>query len=183
MNKSSDKQSSRYFENKDALYLAAVSKGDMQTAERIVNETARDAGYAIMAWHGSQSARFTEFDSRMIGATMGKKPKDQGFWFSSEQSVAEEFSAMNPTRPKGWVKKFYLKFNNLAVWNRETELQGPAVIRARKQGADGVLFKDVWDGMTVKHDQYLVFSATQIKPAEIVLVDKKGKLVPLSQRF
>lgn len=90
---------------------------------------------------------------------------------------------MNTTKPEGWVKKFYLKFNRLATWDKERELQGPAVVCARQEGADGVLFQNVWDGMATIYNQYLVFSPTQVKSADPVVYDYHGNIIPLSKRF
>jgi len=47
---------------RDAEYLAAVERGDMETAQRIVDEAAKRAGYNVgPVWHGNKE-RKTEFE-------------------------------------------------------------------------------------------------------------------------
>ena len=45
----------------DQAYLSAVENGDMETAQRMVDEAAKKAGYAIDGYHGSHE-KFTVFD-------------------------------------------------------------------------------------------------------------------------
>lgn len=48
----------------DAAYLAAVERGDLETAQRMVDEAAKKAGYNIgPMWHGTRTGMFTEFTS------------------------------------------------------------------------------------------------------------------------
>ena len=46
----------------DAEYLSAVESGDMETAQRMVDEAARAAGYTDKLYHGTRQFGFTEFD-------------------------------------------------------------------------------------------------------------------------
>ncbi|MGI5873141.1 MAG: hypothetical protein ACOX8R_00560 [Bacillota bacterium] len=39
--------------SRDAAYMAAVEEGDMETAQRLVDEAARAAGYTVKAYHGT----------------------------------------------------------------------------------------------------------------------------------
>ena len=45
----------------DAAYLSAVNSGDMETAQRMVDEAAKDAGYTVRAYHGTPNGTFTVF--------------------------------------------------------------------------------------------------------------------------
>ncbi len=91
----------------DQEYLAAVEKGDIETAQKMVDEAAKKAGYTIKAYHGTKND-FTEFDKNKIGsgvtlfASQGK-----GFYFTARESVAEKYSR------GGRVLSSYLKANNL----------------------------------------------------------------------
>lgn len=59
-------------ENKaDAEYMSAVENGDMQTAQRLVDEAAKEAGYDYHLYHGT-NADFTKFDLRKHGGKNGK---------------------------------------------------------------------------------------------------------------
>lgn len=47
----------------DAVYLDAVNRGDMKTAQAMVDEAAKRAGYAVNAFHGTNAFGFTEVDT------------------------------------------------------------------------------------------------------------------------
>ena len=48
---------------RDSKYLSAVERGDMKTAQRMVDEAAKAAGYTVKAYHGTPSTVFTKFDN------------------------------------------------------------------------------------------------------------------------
>ena len=49
----------------DADYMDAINRGDMETAQRMVDEAAKKAGYTEKAYHGTSSFGFTKFDPAM----------------------------------------------------------------------------------------------------------------------
>ena len=51
----------------DEAYLSAVESGDMETAQRMVDEAAERAGYTTRAYHQTEN-EFTEFDTHHKGA-------------------------------------------------------------------------------------------------------------------
>ena len=55
---------------RDADYLAAVERGDMETAQRMVDEAAEKAGYNVIGYHGTD-ASFNEFKYGDIGYHIG----------------------------------------------------------------------------------------------------------------
>ena len=67
----------------DEAYLSAVERGNMETAQRMVDEAAKAAGYTIKTYHGT-NAEFTVFDARKsrVGA-FGK-----GFYLSPSKANA-----------------------------------------------------------------------------------------------
>lgn len=75
----SDEPDTRYRTDaaaQDAEYLAAVERGDMTTAQKMVDEAARKARYTVAAAHGTDvDAAFTVFKQR---------PSDIGIHFGSE---------------------------------------------------------------------------------------------------
>ena len=88
----------------DADYLAAVDRGDMETAQRMVDEAAKRAGYDIEAYHGSDEWQndkddFVEFNQQYTAF---------GYYFAPDERAAEYYA------PKGVVKKIYLKIPKLA---------------------------------------------------------------------
>jgi hypothetical protein len=84
-------------EKTDAEYLDAVNKGDMETAERMVREAAKAAGYTDKAYHGTPIGGFTSFDRDMIGSnsSIGRGR----FSFTSDKSTADIYANKNNTAP------------------------------------------------------------------------------------
>ena len=73
---------------KDTEYLAAVKRGDMETAQRMVDEAAEKAGYTIKAYHGTRADFFT-FDKDRVGK--GTDQYGAGFYFASQKEAAKHY--------------------------------------------------------------------------------------------
>ena len=79
-------------ETPDTAYLAAVERGDMVTAQKMVDEAAKEAGYTVKAHHGTR-AEFTVFSKDAIGsgatlfASQGK-----GFYFAADKATATKYA-------------------------------------------------------------------------------------------
>ena len=76
----------------DTEYLAAVERGDMETAQRMVDEAARAAGYDVRAYHGTSDYGFTVFDSSKLGGKTGAASAKRAFFFTSRRDVAESYT-------------------------------------------------------------------------------------------
>jgi hypothetical protein len=75
----------------DTDYLSAVKKGDTVTAQRMVDEAAKAAGYTIgPVYHGTPTGGFNVFDKRMRGETSGVSR--QAFSFTTDKKAAENYS-------------------------------------------------------------------------------------------
>lgn len=115
----------------DADYMAAVEAGDMDSAQRMVDEAAKKAGYDIgPVWHGT-TAEFTKFDRN----TVGQKDSGmlgEGFYFSTNEETAswygnmatfpknffdQDFRNKSPffSRGKSRIGRFFLRGNILNV--------------------------------------------------------------------
>jgi len=58
------------YSDRDTIYMEAVNNGDMETAQRMVDEVAKSSGYNTpKLYHGSGTFGFTKFRSGMIYAT------------------------------------------------------------------------------------------------------------------
>ena len=66
----------------DATYMAAVERGDTETAQRMVDAVAKVAGLTGTLYHGTDGATFTRF----------KKTDDVGFFFTSSKKVARSYA-------------------------------------------------------------------------------------------
>jgi hypothetical protein len=73
----------------DADYMAAVERGDMETAQRMVDEAARTAGYETKAFHGSPERDITEFTTQRTAI---------GFYFSPDENTAEFYTGRDGGR-------------------------------------------------------------------------------------
>jgi len=144
----------------DEEYLKAVESEDMDTAQKMVDEAAKSAGYNIgPAYHGTY-AEFTEFD--------GQYSPDGVHWFSLDKDKISggEAGIGVPT----YIGKYYLKAKKVAGWDEYEKLSTGQIY---EMGFDAILLDD----------DYVVFDANQIKSAEPVTHDDAGNVIPLSKRF
>ena len=155
----------------DADYLAAVERGDMETAQRMVIEAAKLAmpntqmvdedGNPMVMIHNTASGDFTVFDpSRSISP-------NGAMWFANEkgQELVGGFD-----RGERDVRAFL----NITNPNREGM---DAAGYALEEGYDGVIVEQ--DGAAVG----VVYNPSQIKSADPVTYDDSGNVIPLSERF
>lgn len=194
----------------DAPYLAAVERGEMGEAQRMVDEAAEKAGYIYgKVYHGTPNKEFTEF-------------KDGFVFFTSNKDTADEYQnpgQMWATRyDKGRTIGAYIKLDNPLILdnsysdyrNEHTPWQEwkPTVYgrvpdnamnaqevaeRAKELGYDGVIIRNDKDTKWADSDKYLkkrgrgdtviAFSAEQIKSSDPITYDDQGRVIPLSERF
>jgi hypothetical protein len=155
----------------DQDYLAAVERGDVETAQRMVDEAARAAGYNQSGWHGSSSNEpFTVFRTdntpttgwRGLGAYFGAEEQSSGFGSNN-------------------LRKFYLKLDNTldtTFSDLMDRFDDPIEARQtlQREGYDSVSSDPVAGAIAV-------FEPNQIKSADPVTRDDQGNVIPLSQRF
>ena len=72
----------------DAEYDKAVKSGDTETAQRLVDEAAKNAGYTVKAYHGTKS-NFNVFDANRTGENYsGWSATGKSFDFSKDEHSA-----------------------------------------------------------------------------------------------
>nr|DAX06290.1 MAG TPA: chromosome segregation ATPase [Caudoviricetes sp.] len=196
---------------RDAEYLSAVKRGDLETARSMVNEAAEDAEYDITAYHVSMNGAFNVFDRNRLGENTVDYADDAataataylGFWFS-------DHDVSKPTRSYGMIpgdaRQFRLKAEILypiALQTLHDELlneyisedaieqysagEYSAIREAAEEYAAelqrrGYSGLEVWDS-ELGGTSYVMFDPEQIKSAEPVVYDDNGKVIPLSERF
>lgn len=84
---SKTKISQEKFSDRDTAYMDAVNRGDMETAQRLVDEVAKANGYIISGYHGTD-IRFTIFDREK---TSTSNDFGKGFYFTSSQVEAQKY--------------------------------------------------------------------------------------------
>ena len=102
----------------DADYLSAVERGDMETAQRMVDKAAKKAGYTIKAFHGTPDKAFTSFDYKKIGSNTDAGIFGHGFYFTTDENTAKIYAT-----EKGNTMPVFLKVNKAwwAVAHRDIE--------------------------------------------------------------
>lgn len=73
----------------DSDYISAVERGDTDSAQKMVYEAARNAGYTIKAYHGTPNTEFTVFDKDRLGK--GNDQYGAGFYFASDKEGASHY--------------------------------------------------------------------------------------------
>jgi len=170
----------------DEKYMDAVERGDMATAQRMVDEAARAAGYATKGYHAT-AAKFKKFEYGHVETSMLAKQEfmqgkmdERGFFFYPQRESAEK-----------WMEALKRKFPNSEPTILEVylKMQKPAPNFYYTEGSGG------WEGLREemkKRDfdsvddylgEYVVFDPEQIKLADPVTYDESGNVVPLSRRF
>jgi len=189
----------------DTDYTAAVERGDMEAAQRMVDEAASAQGYTVEAFHGTPEGGFTEFNE-----------SPSGLFFTNKPSVAQGYTYFrNP-----WLSPS----NNAAVYRTRLRMQNPLVIDAGgarnnniqfpgreyqrtvfgrlpegavsveeaarlafESGYDGIIINNVMDSVSVddktRSTVYVVPAKEQAKLADPVTYDEQGNVIPLSRRF
>ena len=174
---------------RDSDYLKAVRNGDMETAQKMVDEVAKEAGYTIKAYHGTD-AKFTVFDSskkRTKVLNFGK-----GFYFGTNKDKAKMYSEtgniidayLSMKKPYEIFSYRLDKFDLDRLSNEFSEKVTIDNIQEvlKKNGYDGIIARS-YNGTTNPISQYVVFNPNQIKSAEPVVYDDDGNVIPLSKRF
>ena len=147
----------------DRAYLAAVKAGDMKTAQRMVDEAAKKAGYEIQGWHGS-TADFTEFKIKHAAMFAAQKEKAAKYG-----DIVRRFYLKSEAPAKGVsfqrVQGMPYDFGGIATW-------------AKQKGKDSASIR-----YKSKDGEIAIFSSSQIKSADPVTYDESGNVIPLSKRF
>lgn len=169
----------------DAEYLAAVQRGDMETARRLVDEAARAAGYTVAGWHGSRGWGFSVFKTGSEGGVhfgtlpqaemRGGRGNARRFWLKMESTARLRDRGQFKAIPRGRDSAIYLnRYEGISV---ETVESIPGAVLDRL--TDAQFKKRVPEAA----DSQLVKYAWQIKSADPITYDDNGQVIPLSQRF
>ena len=103
----------------DTEYLSAVDRGDMETAQKMVDEAAKKAGYPVKAYHGSRNI-FTVFDEAKRGSNT-KTETSKRWFFAADEKTANSYY------PYGTLKEIYKQ-------NPNWEWANPEKLKDSKRG-------------------------------------------------
>ena len=189
----------------DRAYLDAVENGDMETAQRMVDEAAKKAGYDVKAYHGTPNSDFTQFDYKKIGSNTDSGIFGRGFYFTTHKDTADVYATeIGTTMPvylqsnnPWWAVAFRdvqevadkLGMEKSALTTRGYGGKGKIVTPSMSQAGQfsAHLQEHGYDSVVVQHGknnyEIVVFDSNQIKSADPVTYDDNGNVIPLSQRF
>jgi hypothetical protein len=197
----------------DADYLAAVERGDMETAQRMVDEAAKASGLTEEVWRGDSRFNITEYAAR--------RRNEPGIFTTYDERVAKDYAA------DGDVRRFYVGGKTLDLASRSREAVAWIQEWAKESGYDfidratgfeadpveeyfaggmwdfegngtGARWKDIqrtaraqgYDIVRLRDSHYsqpmtsvVVLNENKIKLADPVTRDEAGNVVPLSRRF
>ena len=106
----------------DMEYLAAVKAGDEASAQKMVDEAARAAGYNIKGWHGSDDDGFTVFRDD-VGHQHDAGFYGTGFYFT----FGGDWSRAEAGTYGRKVRTFYLKAKNPFVFGDLLKYNGASI--------------------------------------------------------
>ena len=176
--KPGDQKSSR---PSDTAYMDAVERGDLETAQKMVDEVAKEAmkntkildedGNLLVVYHGTDQA-FTVFDRAKSRANMDI----QGNFFSPWEIDAAGYGPN--------VRKYFLNITNPA----DESIGYRSLNKFKGQNNAGVKAREYleslgYDGVNNENEEYIAFYPSQIKSADPVTYDDQGNVIPLSERF
>ncbi len=194
---------------RDEDYMAVVERGDMETAQRMVDEAAKAAGYTMKVYHGTPTGGFTVFRGWSY-FTENKAYADR-YNHASASSIRGNYETttpqtyelyMNPgnvfdTR-KARAKKLYNEArmeygmgeltetdSGLPDWTNGGDLVD--FIEERELDYDTIMLDEGADGgygeEVVKRGISYLTRSNNVKSADPVVYDDNGNVIPLSERF
>lgn len=164
----------------DAEYLEAVANGDMEKAQRMVDEAAKAAGYNEKLYRGDKEA-YAEFKPSESGTESERANHPFGIYLTNSKKYASAY---------GIPRLFWVKTKNFVgpyQYRQLAEKEGRqyASVLLATQGFDGVGFRPLM-GEKMKRigwSEFVSFESSKIKSADPVTYDDAGNVIPLSQRF
>ncbi len=204
------KQSFSVSEEMNAEYLEAVEQGDMETAQRMVDEAAKKAGYTVHAHHGTPNGTFYEFKEWQYFT----ESKEYADVYQNQGASSNGFkkTALNPktydvflkvdklfdTRKRAEREIFEKQF--FRQWGNGAPLSDKG-LPDWTDGDDLIEFfeENEYDYNAIYLDEggtggygeevkdrgisIVIKNSSQIKSADPVTYDKDGNVIPLSERF
>lgn len=192
------KNSRKDLEKLDADYLSAVERGDMEAAQKMVDEAAKEAGYDKLFYHGAKNGGgFTKFrdwsyftENKQYAERYTNREKNESL-YTTYVKMQKPFD----TRKNADKKLFYeirqeyglseIQNSGLPDWTDGYDISD--YIDENNLDYDGIVLDeggDLVDGKPISRGlSYVVRKSAQIKSADPVTYDDKGKVIPLSQRF
>ena len=186
----------------DSKYAKFIAEGKMAAAKQMVVVAAKANGYTIGAYHGTNNqeehsvwnAEQRQWDTTYTPITVFKRQYDEqvGHFFSADKDNAggygsTVYSVFLMLKNPLVIECNGQGYNSISFDGKEMDTYEWAEY-ARKLRYDGVIFKNVRDGVGLGDlseltTDYVVFDSNRIKSADAITYDKDGNVIPISQRF
>ena len=195
----------RYSAERDAAYMDAVERGDMDKAQELVAQAAKAAGYGPeILWHGTNSDTFTTFETGRAGYMYFTPNKEYAQSYGENMlGVYLKYTKLaDLTNPKSEAYKEAVRlFNEKGGWS-----ENPDAMEGRDSSDFNPNTDDTWeifdnpdtdiqfemsqyDAWKLWENEkegivsYAVTNSDQVKLADPVTRDADGNVIPLSERF
>ncbi len=136
----------------DAEYMAAVESGDMETAQRMVDEAAKAAGASPKLFRGD-SQEFNVFDPELRGESTSATGAERAFFFTESESDAKSFASIATQGRGETVREFYLFGDSIEKFDTHPNSSG------------------AFDGVDQNQTSYVVFNNIRDTADEAVFLD------------
>ena len=182
----------------DADYMSAVERGDTETAQMMVNEAAKNAGYTRKLYHGTAS-KFNVFGFGRTGIfttdnfDMAKTYGDNVMsLYGKEGANVLHIDAKESPHWSIEVSKDVLDFSEYPLMRgKERYSTNDISLIAFREGYDVVVIDNVYDNYSAASGNtenglgtdVVYKDPNQVKSSEAVTYDDNGNVIPLSQRF
>ena len=182
----------------DADYMSAVERGDTETAQRMVDEAAKNAGYTRKLYHGTAS-KFNVFgfgrtgifttDNFDMAKTYGNNVMSL---YGKEGAKVLHIDANESPHWAIEVSKDVLDFSEYPLMRgKERYSTNDISLIAFREGYDVVVIDNVYDNYSAASGNtenglgtdVVYKDPNQVKSSEAVTYDDNGNVIPLSQRF
>ena len=182
----------------DADYMSAVERGDTETAQMMVDEAAKNAGYTRTLYHGTAS-KFNVFgfgrtgifttDNFDMAKTYGNNVMSL---YGKEGANVLHIDAKESPHWAIEVSKDVLDFSEYPLMRgKERYSTNDISLIAFREGYDVVVIDNVYDNYSAASGNtenglgtdVIYKDSNQVKSSEPVTYDDNGNVIPLSQRF
>lgn len=182
----------------DADYMSAVERGDIETAQRMVDEAAKEAGYTRKLYHGTAS-KFNVFGFGRAGIfttdnfDMAKTYGDNVIsLYGKEGANVLHIDAKESPHWSIEVSEDVLDFSQYPLMRGKDRYSTNDIsLIAFREGYDVVVIDNVYDNYSAVSGNtenglgtdVVYKDPNQVKSSEAVTYDDNGNVIPLSQRF
>ena len=177
--------------SQDAAYMDAVNSGDMETAQRMVDEAAKAAGYdsAYIFWRGDSD----EYNVLLNSAELNDEYPEpgnlgHGLYFTPVKAYADRFG--------GITRRFYLNADSIDVMQENVRQRISEITEDEPWLDNEDIAQAILDefggnaltgagvgGFSAGASETMVRESWQAKLADPVTYDDNGKIIPLSRRL